>query len=142
MNLAFFLTPKVNVAFLFEDFTVRQGLEKLRAAGYAAIPVLDREGHYIGTAGEGDFLWYLTENCLSGAERLESLPDAAQVRVRDIMRSRPNPPVLITAGIDELIDQAINNNFVPVIDDRGFFVGIVTRKAIISALAEKTGKQA
>lgn len=142
MNLAFFLTPKVNVAFLFDDFTIRQGLEKLRASGYTAIPVLDREGHYIGTAREGDFLWYLTENCLSGAEKLETLPDATHVRVSDIMRSRPNPPVLITAGIDELMDQAVNNNFVPVIDDRGFFVGIVTRKAIISTLAKNAKPQA
>ena len=57
MNVAFFMKPKSSVAFLFDDFTVRQALEKMNYHGYTAIPVLDREGHYLGTVSEGDFLW-------------------------------------------------------------------------------------
>ena len=59
MNIAFFITPKNQVTYLYDDFTVRQCLEKMRFHGYAAIPVIDRQGHYVGTISEGDLLWRL-----------------------------------------------------------------------------------
>ena len=68
MNAAFFLTPKANVAFLYEDYTVRQALEKMRAHGYKAIPVLNRDQQYIGTITEGDFLWYLVRDEINFSE--------------------------------------------------------------------------
>ena len=33
--------------------------------------------------------------------------------------------------MDQLIEAAMNQNFVPVVDDRGMFIGIVRRQAII-----------
>ena len=52
MNVITLLTPKAQVAYLYDDFTIRQGLEKLRIHGYTAIPVLNRDGIYIGTVSE------------------------------------------------------------------------------------------
>ena len=57
MNIAFLLQPKNDTAFLYDDFTLRQGLEKMKHHGYTAIPVIDREGKYVTTISEGDFLW-------------------------------------------------------------------------------------
>ena len=45
------------------------------------------------------------------------------------------PPLGITAGDDEVIDALLQQNFVPIVDDRGCFCGIVTRKSVIAALA-------
>ena len=45
MNVLFFLTPKENVAYIYEDYTVRQALEKMKYYHYSAIPIIDREGH-------------------------------------------------------------------------------------------------
>ena len=59
MNIAYFLIPKSSVAYLYDDFTFRQGLEKMRHHGYTAIPVITRDGRYMGTVSEGDFLWRL-----------------------------------------------------------------------------------
>ena len=59
MNIAYFLLPKSNVAYLYDDYTFRQGLEKMRYHGYTAIPVITRNGTYVGTVSEGDFLWQL-----------------------------------------------------------------------------------
>ena len=59
MNIAYFLLPKGRVAYLYDDYTFRQGLEKMRHHGYTAIPVISRNGQYIGTVSEGDFLWRL-----------------------------------------------------------------------------------
>ena len=59
MNIAYFLLPKGQVAFLYDDYTFRQGLEKMHHHGYTAIPVISRSGQYLGTVSEGDFLWQL-----------------------------------------------------------------------------------
>lgn len=131
MNAAFFLTPKANVAFLYEDFTVRQALEKMRAHGYKAIPVLNRDQQYIGTITEGDFLWYLVRDEISFSEDEFIFPPLEKLHLSDIMLSRPNPAMLITATTDELLQHAEQQNFVPIVDDRNVFIGIVTRKDII-----------
>ena len=131
MNVAFFLVPKMNVAYLYEDQTLRQGLEKMRAHGYTAIPVLSRDNVYMGTVSEGDFLWYLVEKNLSFPLEELTLPEGKTACVRDVMRPDRNPPVQITATIEELVHRAEKQNFIPVVDDRNMFIGIVTRKDII-----------
>ena len=57
MNIASFLLPKAEVAYLRDDMTLRQGLEKLRRSGFIAIPVIDVEDRYVGVISVGDFLW-------------------------------------------------------------------------------------
>src|SRR5665647_360710 len=71
MNIAFFLVPKSDVAFLYEDYSLRQGLEKMKHHGYTAIPVINREGKYLNTISEGDFLWYILRGDQSEEELLE-----------------------------------------------------------------------
>ena len=48
MNVAFFLIPKSRVAYLTEGSSFRQGMEKLHRYGYTAIPVIDKNGVYVG----------------------------------------------------------------------------------------------
>lgn len=45
-NILFFLTPKAMCAYLYDDYTIRQALEKMESAGYAAIPILNHRGEY------------------------------------------------------------------------------------------------
>ena len=45
-------------------------------------------------------------------------------------------PVTADTSMEELISVALNQNFVPVIDDRGVFIGIVTRKEIMRYFQE------
>ena len=134
MNIAYFLLPKARVAYLYDDCTFRQGLEKMRHHGYTAIPVISRSGQYIGTVSEGDFLWRLLseEN-----EQHHTMKDLEQLQVRDILRGNQYPPVRITVSMDELLDSAMNQTFIPVVDDSGSFIGIVTRKDIIRYFAEE-----
>lgn len=131
MNIAYLLTPKHCVAFLYDDNTLRQGLEKLRHHGRSAVPVINRKGQYVGTVSEGDFLWRLLPD--EGAPRLCSGKELERLHVRDILRE--NPSVRITASLDELLDTIVRQNFVPVVDDLNSFIGIVTRQDIIRCLA-------
>lgn len=133
MNVAYFLLPKSNVAFLHDDCTFRQGLEKMRHHGYTAIPVITREGTYAGTVSEGDFLWRLVEEKTGSF----SMKELEQLRIRDILRKDQYPPVPITVSMEKLLQSAMNQNFIPVVDDLGNFTGIVTRKDIIRYFAEQ-----
>ena len=138
MNIAYFLLPKKRVAYLYDDYTFRQGLEKMRHHGYTAIPVISRDGKYVGTVSEGDFLWRLVADEGEGQQPC-SMKDPEQLQVRDILRETQYLPVRITVSMEELLTSAMNQNFIPVVDDSGSFIGIVTRKDIIRYFSE--GKQ-
>ena len=56
MNILFFLMPKSEVAYLFNDMTMRQVIEKFDYYKYSSMPILDRKGRYVGTITEGDVL--------------------------------------------------------------------------------------
>lgn len=134
MNVISLLTPKAQVAYLYDDYTVRQGLEKLRAHGYTAIPVLSRDGSYVGTVSEGDFLWAMVDSHDNSLPSLEKLP------LRRVLRKSFNPAVSIGVTLDELLEQAMRQSFIPVVDDRGAFVGIVTRQSIMKKLTVPISK--
>lgn len=135
MNIAYFLLPKNRVAYLYDDHTFRQGLEKMRHHSYTAIPVITRSGQYVGTVSEGDFLWRLLDDSPDAC----SMKNLEQLRVRDILQLNSYPPVRITVSMEELLNSAMNQNFIPVVDDTGSFIGIVTRKDIIRYFAEEKG---
>ena len=140
MNIAYFLLPKGRVAFLYDDYTFRQGLEKMRHHGYTAIPVISRNGQYVGTVSEGDFLWRLVGKDAEDAEDSRTMKELEQIHVRDILQTHTYPPVRITVTMDELLDSAMNQNFIPVTDDVGSFIGIVTRKDIIRYFSSERQK--
>ena len=124
-NILFFLTPKAMCAYLHDDFTIRQALEKMEAAGYAALPILNRRGEYRGSLTEGDLLWAMKNMCAMDMRQAEAK------RIMEIPRRKDNVPVRITASMHDLIERASGQNFVPVVDDYGAFIGLITRKAII-----------
>ena len=125
MNIFQFLTPKSNVAYVDINCTLRQALEKMRFHGYTALPVIDSEGRYVGTVNEGDFLWDIVNRNESDLKSQEKRT------VSEILRTDWNPPIDITASPEELLQKVQAQNFLPVIDARGVFVGIITRGHII-----------
>ena len=128
MNVISLLTPKAQVAYLPEDCTIRQGLEKLRAHSFTALPVVAKDGRYVGTVSEGDFLRYILDR------KDNSLRAQEKQYLNTILRPGFNPVVRIDVTMEELIEQSLHQSFIPVVDDRGAFVGIVTRQTIIRRL--------
>lgn len=125
MNILFFLTPKVEVAFLYDDFTLRQALEKMEYHRYSSIPILNRTGEYVGTITEGDLLWYIKK------KHNLNLQDAENTPLMQIPRKRDYKCVKVETDIEELISTAMTQNFVPVIDGKDSFIGLVKRNKII-----------
>lgn len=124
-NILFFLTPKAMCAFLYDDYSVRQALEKMEVAGYAALPILNKRGEYRGTLTEGDLLWALKNMCNMDIRLAEAR------RIMEIIHRKDYIPVRVNTGMHELVCRASNQNFVPVVDDKDTFIGIVTRGNIM-----------
>ena len=136
MNILYFLTPKEDGAHVEETDTMRQVLEKMEHHGYTAIPLLGVEGKYIGTITEGDLLWFLKDRNFPDLKLLEDMP------ITSIERRRDNQAVKIDESMENLFDKVMNQNFVPVVDDKRVFIGIVTRKDVLAYLGKKAAAQA
>ena len=132
MNILFFLTPKSEVAYISEEDTLRQALEKMEYHKYSAIPIISRTGRYIGTLTEGDLLWGIKNQYHLDLKGAEKIPITA------IKRRLDNRPVKADADMEDLIGKALNQNFVPVLDDQKCFIGIITRKDIIQYFYKKS----
>lgn len=131
MNILFFMKPKAETAYVQDSNTLRQALEKMRHSGFTAIPIIDGEGRYAGTLSEGDLLWALLDRDAG------SLKNSEKLSVTDISLKRQNTPINVNAQIEDLLLTAMNQNFVPVTDDRGLFIGIVTRRDIMQHFYDK-----
>lgn len=135
MNIASFILPKAEVTWLRDNMTIRQGLEKLRRSGYTAVPVIDDEDRYVGVCSEGDFLWRILEH--NDSLDNVTMRSLECMTLRDIIRHGKVKPVCIDTDMEQLVGQAQLQNFVPVIDDRSVFIGIITRSDIIKYLVKK-----
>lgn len=125
MNVIGLLHPKYEITYLTDEDVLEDALEVLRKSGYTAVPVLRRNGQYVGSISEGDFLWAVTD---SGLGVLQTM------KVKDIIRRDWNPATDINVSMKKLLTRSANQNFIPIVDDRQYFVGIVTRKDIITSL--------
>lgn len=134
MNILFFLTPKSDVAYIHDDESLRQALEKMEYHKYSAVPIVSRQGRYVGTLTEGDLLWYI-KNQLD-----LSLQDAQRIPVTSVPRRSDNYPVNADSRMEDLLDKAMKQNFVPVLDDKKSFIGIVTRKDIMKYISDQMKK--
>lgn len=131
MNVLFFLTHKSNCTYIYDDFTIRQALERMEQGRYATIPILKRTGEYVGTISEGDLLWAIKNNYMMNMKDAESHP------VMEVQRRKDYLPVTVTTTPRELINMAADQNFVPMVDDRDTFIGIVTRQKIMRYCVEE-----
>ena len=131
MNILFFLTPKNDVAYIYDHETLRQALEKMEYHKYSALPMINKNGRYIGTITEGDLLWGIKNQLAL------NLKDAELVPITAINRRLDNQPVRADSNMEDLVDKALNQNFVLVVDDQRNFIGIITRKDIIKYFYEK-----
>ena len=131
MNILFFLTPKAMCAYVDADDTIREAMGRMEASGFTALPVLDRAGGYCGVLTEGDLLWAIKRLCVMDLRQTE------QHGISEIQPRRKIQPVRVDTRVEELLSVAAEQNFVPVVDDKGAFIGIVTRSSILKYFQER-----
>lgn len=128
MNIFRFIIPKSLVEYISTDSTVRQGFEKMRFHRYVAIPVLDSDGRYVGMLRNDDILEYFLS--------VESfnMRAAEKAAVADIIDPSYSRPLYHNSTMEELFELVKEHNSVPVVDDRGCFIGIVLRRDVMNFL--------
>ena len=126
LNVFELSTPKSSVTFILDNSTVRQALEKIVYHKYTVVPVLNSNGEYVGSISEGDILRYLLAKNEMDKEACESL------LIKDIDKYRSYAPVKVDASFDEIYEASLNQNFIPIIDDRNVFIGIIKRKEVVA----------
>ena len=135
-NVFFFLKNKGEVKFLYDNLSISDGLKLMNEHGFTAMPVINKDCIYKGNITEGDFLWYLLNHSSITAEDLET------IKIKELIRKDYMPAVRIDVDLKTLIERSLEQNYVPIVDDRGIFIGIVTRKSIIKYLMNHTMNEA
>ncbi|MEI7884546.1 MAG: CBS domain-containing protein [Clostridia bacterium] len=125
-NIFFFLLPKSEVVYLKPNATIRQALEKMEHHRYSAIPLIDDEGKYVGILTEGDLLW-----TIKNTPELD-FQNSNKFLIQMIEKRFSYEPVSVNADTKELLTLSVRQNFVPVVDDTGVFIGIVKRQEVIN----------
>ena len=133
-NLLHITTLKGATFYLDDKSTIRQALEKFAYHKFSVVPILDDEGHYVSTISEGDILRFIAGDCNFDRKKSED------TCIMDIERYRPYNSVSIDASFDELYSLGLSQNFIPVVDDRDIFIGIIKRKDIFVYLRKKVEK--
>lgn len=132
-NIMVFLTPKKDVVTIFNDFTLRQALTKMEIHHYQTIPIIDRNGKYIRVITEGDILWFIKK------QNKFSLLLSETVKLEDIETLRPFQSCKVTAKFEEIVAISQRQNFIPITDDEGVFIGIIRRQQVIAYLVAQSG---
>ena len=127
LNIFQLLIPKAMTSYINDTATLRQAAEIMRRHGYTAVPVINSSGEYVKTMAEGDFLWFMLEHEIHDIVEMEGYS------VCDVPKRVMCEPVSVDSTIEDLFKLSMNQNFVPVVDGRGVFIGIVTRRDILQA---------
>ena len=131
MNIMRFVVPKSLVEYVEVGNTVRQAFEKMRYHKYVAIPVIDGNGKYVGTLHNDDIFAYFLDSGVFDARSAE------KDEVGEIIKTDYLLPLHHDASMDELVEKVSEHNFVPVVDDKDTFIGIITRSAIIKYCSQR-----
>ena len=133
-NVFDLLTLKDSTFYILETATVRQAVEKFSAHKFSVVPVIDKEGRFVSTISEGDILRFLTTHKNVSDEFME------KAKISEIERYRPYNSMKIDTVFDEIYALSLSQNFVPIVDDRGKYIGIIKRKDVFVYLKESLKK--
>lgn len=121
-----FFTPKSETYYLTDDITIRQALEKFDYHKFNVVPLILKDGTYLTTVSEGDILRFIKNQANFDIHQAENVP------VSQIEKYRPYQACHLDVSEKEILKLALDQNFVPIVDDRNLFIGIVKRKSILN----------
>ncbi|OYD07528.1 CBS domain-containing protein [Paludifilum halophilum] len=120
------LTPRNELETVCLDTSVEKTLERLKEYRLESIPVLDRQKRFAGITGYG---------CIFKAWVFQGEPDGFFTAQQSISSTVQTVPVLtMDSDFEETLPIMVRYPFVPIVEDKGTFAGIVKISAIESAL--------
>ena len=70
-----------------------------------------------------------------------NLKAAEDMPIMSFKRRADYAPIRVDSDMEDLMDKAMRQNFVPVVDDQKNFIGIVTRRDIMQYICSSCGKE-
>ena len=121
------LIPSEKVAHVQLNNPLEHALLVLVKSGYSAVPVLDASYKFVGIIGKTVIL-----NQILGMERFE-IEKLSEMRVKEVMSS-DIPTLTREHTLLDVLNAVIDHAFVCLVDQDGYFDGILTRRAILKQL--------
>ena len=127
LNILFCLTPKSEVDIIYDDASLFKAMQIFEKNNYYVLPLISKKGRYVGTLTTSDILGCIKENFDLSVKASADFP------VRNVKRIREYKAVNGgTATMEDIVQVATDQNFVPVVDDDYNFIGIITRKSLLN----------
>ncbi|MBF0775294.1 CBS domain-containing protein [Streptococcus azizii] len=120
-----FLTPANKLAVIIDTHNIDHAKLLLSHMTYSRVPVVTENNQFVGTIGLREIVKYQAENELTD-EQLNM--DISLIVKKDVA----------TVGahyqLEEVMRKLVDQAFLPVVGERGEFLGIITRKSILKAV--------
>ena len=116
-----------NVATLTDTNNLEHALLVLTNIGYSKIPVLNKEQQLVGLISLSNVVSEMFDTESINLERL------AKVQVSDVMDKNVKATML-PFNIEKILNLLVDSNFIPVVDEKEKFLGIITRKEILKSV--------
>lgn len=138
-NHLFYLLPKSETVFLTNTDSFNQAYNMFVITNYTALPVINKKGQYVGTICEGDLLRALSLSLTHPEIDLDAF------EIKDIDFKINLEVARVNESYEHLVELAVKQNFIPLVDDQGIFIGILRRqeliKELIKFLSDKVAEQ-
>ncbi len=134
------------------DTLLKEAAELLAEHRISGVPVVDADDHVVGVLSEGDILFKERGVQRKGVlERLLSMPETdfdLKLNARTVGEAMSAPAATIdpkrkvSEAANRMIDESVNR--LPVVDDEGKLIGIVTRADLVRAFVrsdEEIGRE-
>lgn len=122
------LISKSKVVTIYSDITIGEALKILLKSNLSSIPVLERDSNR--------YLYSISAYGLLKAVSAKNGDEAYQDPISKVDVERLIVPCQTDTEVRHLVYLVVNQNFVPVVDAKGIFQGIVTRKNVINYLID------
>lgn len=121
------IIPSEKVAHVQLNNPLEHALLVLVRSGYYAVPVLDSSYKLAGSISKTEIL-----DQILGIDRFE-VEKLSELKVHEVMKD-DLPSIKKSASFIDGLKSVIDAPFVCVVDEEGYFDGILTRRAILKAL--------
>lgn len=119
-----FVIPGHQVATVRAENTCLHALMVLNSVGYSAIPVLDRDGRVAGQISSPMIFSGIKDELNYNWDQL------SERRVSEVLSTELGV-IDQNFELEDVLHMLVDNSFICVVDDEGFFRGIVTRKQLL-----------
>ena len=118
---------KKKITYVYADSTLQEAVLAFAKSSYSMIPVLERESdRYLYSITATDVLNWVADG--------HHIDEAKQTPLSALSLTRLIAPCQENAELSSIADLVANQNYVPLVDEKGVFAGIVTRKNLIFRL--------